>query len=110
MRGQRSGDAQRDTRIAHRRPTSLPPTARRSSTMIINADDFGYSSSVNAAILKAFEEGLVSSTTVMANMPAFEEACAAAHERKLLGHVGAHLVLTEGETLTEPIRRCRRFC
>jgi predicted glycoside hydrolase/deacetylase ChbG (UPF0249 family) len=78
--------------------------------MIINADDFGYSASVNQAILQAFDHGLISSTTVMANMPAFEEACAVAHERKLLGHVGAHLVLSEGEPLTERIRRCPRFC
>jgi predicted glycoside hydrolase/deacetylase ChbG (UPF0249 family) len=78
--------------------------------MIINADDFGYSSSVNTAILQSFDEGLVSSTTVMANMPAFGEACALAHERDLLSHVGAHIVLTEGQPLTEQILRCRRFC
>ena len=78
--------------------------------MIINADDFGYSSSVNRAILQAFDEGLVSSTTLMANMPGFDEACALAHERKLLAHVGAHLVLSEGEPLTDQMRRCRRFC
>jgi len=78
--------------------------------MIINADDFGYSSSVNTAILQAFDEGLVSSTTIMANMPAFEEACALAHERDLLSHVGAHVVLTEGPPLTRQILRCRRFC
>ena len=78
--------------------------------MIINADDFGYSSSVNRAILEAFDTGLVSSTTAMANMPGFEEACALAHERSMLAHVGAHLVLSEGEPLTEQIRAVERFC
>jgi chitin disaccharide deacetylase len=78
--------------------------------MIINADDFGYSESVNRAILQSFDEGLTSSTTLMANMPGFEEACVLAHERGLTEHVGAHLVLSEGEPLTDRIRRCRRFC
>src|SRR3954469_11401018 len=78
--------------------------------MIINADDFGYSSSVNRAILQAFDEGLVSSATLMSNMPGFEEACVFAHERNLLAYVGGHLVLSEGQPLTERMRRCRRFC
>jgi predicted glycoside hydrolase/deacetylase ChbG (UPF0249 family) len=78
--------------------------------MIINADDFGYSPAVNRAILQAFNEGLTSSATLMANMPGFEEACAFAHERGLLQHVGVHLVLSEGEPLTDRMRRCRRFC
>ncbi len=78
--------------------------------MIINADDFGYSQSVNDAIVQSFDEGLISSTTVMANMPGFEEACALAHEKGLLAHVGAHLVLSEGQPLTERVRRCRRLC
>lgn len=78
--------------------------------MIINGDDFGYSSSVNRAILQAFDEGLISSATLMANMPGFEEACVFVHERNLFAHVGAHLVLSEGEPLTDRMRRCRRFC
>ena len=78
--------------------------------MIVNADDFGLSADVNRAIVAAFERGLVSSTTLMANMPGFEEACGLARERGLLRHVGLHLVLSEGEPLTEPIRRCLRFC
>lgn len=78
--------------------------------MIINADDFGYSPTVNRATLKAFDEGLVSSATLMANMPGFEEACVLVHERGLLEHVGVHLVLSEGEPLTDRMRGCRPFC
>ena len=78
--------------------------------MIINADDFGRRTEVNAAIVLAFDAGLVSSTTVMANMPGFDEACQLARDRRLEAHVGVHLVLTEGEPLTAPIRRCGRFC
>jgi chitin disaccharide deacetylase len=77
--------------------------------MIINADDFGYSQSVNRAIVQSFDEGLISSTTLMANMPGFEEACTLAHEKGLLAHVGTHLVLSEGQPLTERVKRCRRL-
>jgi predicted glycoside hydrolase/deacetylase ChbG (UPF0249 family) len=83
---------------------------RKRVGLIINADDFGYSQSVNRAILQSFDEGLTSSATLMANMPGFEEACAFAHERRLLEHVGAHLVLSEGEPLTDGMKGCRRFC
>ena len=78
--------------------------------MIVNADDFGAEHGVNRAILQAFQEGLVSSTTLMANMPGFEEACELVHAHGLHSHVGVHLVLTEGLPLTEPIRTCARFC
>ena len=78
--------------------------------MIVNADDFGARADINAAVVRAFSEGLVSSATVMPNLGGFEEACQLAHEQRLLDHVGVHLVLNEGRPLTEPIRGCRRFC
>ena len=43
--------------------------------VIVNADDFGLSACENAVILGAFQAGLISSATAMANMPAFETAC-----------------------------------
>jgi len=43
-------------------------------------------------------------------MPGFEEACALAHEKGLLAHVGGHLVLSEGQPLTDRVKRCRRLC
>lgn len=43
-------------------------------------------------------------------MPGFVDGCTLASERELLDRIGAHLVLTEGEPLTDPIRYCRRFC
>lgn len=78
--------------------------------VIVNADDFGLDERVNRGIVLAFERGLVSSTTVMANQLGFDEAVELAHERRLEDHVGVHLVLTQGEPLTEPIRRLERFC
>ncbi len=82
----------------------------RPRRIIINADDFGYSSAINRAILTAFQEGLISSTTIMANMPGFEEACAMAKQHDLNRKIGVHLNLTEGPPLTHGIRRCPRFC
>lgn len=68
--------------------------------IIINADDFGYSSGVNQGIIKAFREGVLSSTTLMANMPGCDEAIKLAKDYPGLG-VGAHLVLTCGAPMTQ---------
>lgn len=78
--------------------------------LIINADDFGYNSEVNFAILTSFLKGLCSSTTIMANMPGFEEACQMSHDNGLTKCVGFHLVLSEGTPLTDKIKKCSRFC
>ena len=80
----------------------LPPT-------VIVADDFGLDAPTTSGILHAFDEGLISATSFLANMPGFDEAVAAAHDRGLQGAVGVHLNLTEGRALTEPIRRCPRI-
>ena len=78
--------------------------------MIVNADDFGLDPAANAGIVAAFERGLVSSTSLMANQAGFEEAVDLALERRLERHVGVHLVLTSGTPLTDPIRALGRFC
>lgn len=78
--------------------------------LIIAADDFGYSESVNNAIAAAFEEGLISSTTIMANAPAFEHACALAKKNGFAHKVGIHLNITEGIPLTAEIKNSRIFC
>jgi predicted glycoside hydrolase/deacetylase ChbG (UPF0249 family) len=78
--------------------------------LIINADDFGADHQINLAVLRAFESGLCSSSTLMANMPGFEEACEMVHDRGLASHVGLHLTLTQGSPVTERIRTCPRFC
>lgn len=78
--------------------------------MIITADDFGLSDEVTAAIVEALDRRLITHTSAMANMPAFEPACELATRKALRDHVGVHLVLTEGQPLTDAIRSCRRFC
>ena len=71
--------------------------------IIINADDFGLKSSVNNAIIESFEKGLINSTTIMANMPGFDEAIDLAHKHNIINKTGIHLTLTEGEPLTTNI-------
>lgn len=78
--------------------------------VIVNADDFGMNSAANHAIVQAFERGWISSATLMANMPGFEEACQLAHQHHLVGWIGTHLNLTCGTPLTNPIRSCSRLC
>ena len=60
--------------------------------IIINADDFGLNSAVNEAVLASAESGILSSATVMANMPGFFEATRGALSYPRLG-VGVHLNL-----------------
>src|SRR5699024_9671925 len=72
--------------------------------VIINADDFGLSHDENRTIIAAFQQGLISSATLMANMPAFVEACALTREHGLQGRVGLHFNLTYGRPLSTAIR------
>ncbi len=78
--------------------------------LIINADDFGLDHRTNRAVVQAFDLGLCSSCTLMANMPGFAEACDLVHLRGLTAGAGLHLTLTEGEPVTDRIKACRRFC
>jgi len=78
--------------------------------LIINADDFGKDARTNQAIVQSFKKGLCSSTTIMANMPGFEEACQLSRDNNLQRHVGIHLVLTGGYPLTEKIKYLPKFC
>ncbi|MEN6391109.1 MAG: ChbG/HpnK family deacetylase [Syntrophomonas sp.] len=80
-----------------------------SGEIIINADDFGESSQKNRAIIQSFNQGLVSSTTIMANGEAFEEACQMAHENRLAKRIGVHVNLFTGKPLTEKIKDCPRL-
>ncbi|MFD2307008.1 chitin disaccharide deacetylase [Enterococcus termitis] len=66
--------------------------------VIINSDDFGYSRGVNYGIIDAYREGILTSTTLMANMPGFEHAVQLKKEHPDLG-VGVHLTLTCGQPL-----------
>lgn len=64
--------------------------------LIINADDFGFSSGANRAIIKAWREGILTSASLMVTGAAFAEAVALARENPGL-QVGLHLTLVQGE-------------
>ncbi|MBY3622292.1 ChbG/HpnK family deacetylase [Acinetobacter sp. CUI P1] len=64
-----------------------------SKRLIINCDDFGQSPAMNQAIMHLLEEGKVSSATIMAVAPGFEEA-AAWCSRRQQRNVGLHLTMT----------------
>ena len=68
--------------------------------LICNADDFGRAISITDAIIDCYRNGILTSTTLMANMPAAEYACQRAKEVEGLG-VGVHLTLTEGSALSK---------
>ena len=69
--------------------------------MIINADDFGFSSGVNQAIVEAHDRGVLTSTSLMVTGEAFDEAVALAHDRPKLA-VGLHLVVCKGKAVLPP--------
>ena len=72
-------------------------------SLIVNADDFGLSSGVNRAIIECHTRGIVTSATLMANMPAFDESVELAKENPSLG-VGLHFNITQGYPVAEPSR------
>src|ERR1041384_5790513 len=82
------------------------PHVRR---LIVNADDFGRSASINTAVVRAHREGILTSASLMVhepavdearapardNQPAFDEAVELARQNPNLG-VGLHLTLLCG--------------
>ncbi len=68
---------------------------------ILNADDVGRTPSINAAIIKAHTEGVLTSCSLMVSGEAFTEAAHLAHEHPALG-VGLHLVLVCGKSVLPP--------
>src|SRR6185369_15065888 len=75
-----------------------PDAARR---LIVNADDFGRSRSINTAVIRAHREGILTSASLMVNEPDCAEAVALAQENPQLG-VGLHLALLCGRSGLPP--------
>ncbi|MEO9967578.1 MAG: ChbG/HpnK family deacetylase [Reichenbachiella sp.] len=77
------------------------PNSRVSSyRLIINADDFGLTRSVNQAIIETYKAGNLTSATLMVNMPGTEHAVDQAKKNPGLA-VGLHFCITEGFPLSE---------
>ncbi len=71
--------------------------------LIINADDFGFTSGVNRAIVEAHTHGLVTSSTLMARGAAFSGAVELSKAVPRMS-IGCHVVLIDGESVLEPGR------
>jgi predicted glycoside hydrolase/deacetylase ChbG (UPF0249 family) len=69
--------------------------------LIINADDFGLTKGVNRAIAELHQANVLTSATLMATGPAFDDAVAVSHANPTLG-VGCHVVLTDGVPVSDP--------
>lgn len=69
--------------------------------LIVNGDDLGYSSGVDAGIVRAHREGIVTSATLMTNVAGAERAAQLARTAPTLD-VGLHLVITHGRPLSDP--------
>lgn len=72
--------------------------------LIVNADDYGYFSSVSRGILDGGKNGLITATGVMANSCYFDEQVQWLKDATYLD-VGVHLNLTYGRPLTEQMTR-----
>ncbi len=75
----------------------LEPSRR----LIVNADDFGRSASINDAVIQAHVNGILTTTSLMVGEPAFAEAVALAKEHPRLG-IGLHLTLSCGHATLRP--------
>lgn len=71
--------------------------------LIVNADDFGFTAGVNRAIVEAHIRGIVTSSTLMANGRAFDDAVGRAATVPRLS-VGCHVVLIDGEPVLDAQR------
>jgi predicted glycoside hydrolase/deacetylase ChbG (UPF0249 family) len=69
--------------------------------LVVNADDFGFTQDVNEGIVEAHQRGILTSTTLMANGAAFDNAVRLAAQNPILD-VGCHLVLIGGQSVAAP--------
>ena len=69
--------------------------------LIVSADDFGFSKSINRGIIGAFKDGIVTSVHLMPAASEFEDALAQAKAAGIK-EMGAHLCLTGAAPVTKP--------
>ena len=73
----------------------------KQKTLIVNADDCNLTSRVTEAILKSHENGIVTSTTFLVNLPVGPDVAGEVLARKKLG-IGLHLNVTLGSPVAKP--------
>lgn len=75
--------------------------------LIINADDFGASEQNNKAIKLGYEAGIITSTSIMTNMPAFDNTIETLEKIKDID-LGFHFNIIEGPSLTKSSLLCNQ--
>lgn len=81
--------------------TTAPATGAPPRCLILNADDFGYSKAVNAAVLRAHRMGTLTSASLMVAEAAWEEAVELALLTPTLG-VGLHVSVSLDRSVLPP--------
>ncbi len=76
-------------------------TASATKRLIVSADDFGMSLGVNAGIMRAHHEGILTDASLMVSGRGFEDAVTLARANPTLS-VGLHLVLAQGYPVAPP--------
>lgn len=74
----------------------------RSRYLIINSDDYGYSVSINKGIANAFEQNIITNTSLLANGECFDDAITRARDGSYTDKIGLHANITEGKPLGGP--------
>jgi len=69
--------------------------------LIVNADDLGLTPAVNRGVVRAFQDGIVTSASLLVTGSAFEDAVALAQQNPKLD-VGLHLALVEERAVLGP--------
>ena len=69
--------------------------------LIVNADDLGLTPGVNRGVVRAFQDGIVTSASLLVTGSAFENAVALAQKNPEL-NVGLHLALVEERAASDP--------
>jgi chitin disaccharide deacetylase len=88
---------------AYKSKSCMQKTDRVTPKLIVNADDFGASSAINRAVIRAHREGVLTSCSIMTGGDAFDEAVALARAHPSLA-VGLHLTLVCGRASAPPSR------
>jgi chitin disaccharide deacetylase len=80
-----------------------PQRATRRKRLIVNADDLGLSHGITDGILQSYQQGIVTSASLMVNQPATDYAIARLRDAPNLD-VGIHLNLCQGKPVSPPER------
>ena len=78
--------------------------------LIFNADDYALTKEATNAIATCFKKGYLNYTSIVVNTNELCEATSIARREGFLDKIGLHLNLSEGQPLTEEIKRDSLFC